>query len=66
MFGGFAAPELAVRIADSQPKLVITSTCGLEGAKVLPYMPLVDRYVGKRFEHPGTLSLAKTSPISFR
>lgn len=42
VFGGFAAPELAKRIDDAQPKLLLTASCGIEGQKLLPYKPLVD------------------------
>lgn len=42
VFGGFAANELAVRIDDAKPALIITASCGIEGQKVLPYKPLVD------------------------
>ncbi|MFJ8823694.1 propionyl-CoA synthetase [Streptomyces sp. NPDC102467] len=43
VFGGFAAPELAVRIDDAAPKAVVAASCGIEGAKVVPYKPLLDR-----------------------
>ncbi len=43
VFGGFAANELASRIEDSQAKLVISASCGLEPARVLEYKPLLDR-----------------------
>tara|TARA_B110000208_G_scaffold116360_1_gene142658 strand:+ start:1335 stop:3368 length:2034 start_codon:yes stop_codon:yes gene_type:complete len=43
VFGGFAAAELAIRVDDAAPKVVIAATCGLEGAKgALPYMPAVN------------------------
>jgi propionyl-CoA synthetase len=42
VFGGFAAKELAARIDDAQPKLVIAASCGIERAKVLPYQPILD------------------------
>ena len=42
VFGGFAAQELAKRIAHCQPKLIITASCGIEGKRVIPYKPLVD------------------------
>ncbi|MBH0113180.1 AMP-binding protein [Novosphingobium sp. YJ-S2-02] len=42
VFGGFAAHELAKRIDDATPLLVMTASCGIEGSKVLPYKPLVD------------------------
>mmetsp|Transcript_26088 Transcript_26088/g.71856 ORF Transcript_26088/g.71856 Transcript_26088/m.71856 type:complete len:709 (+) Transcript_26088:150-2276(+) len=43
VFGGFAAPELAKRLQDCQPKVVITASCGVEPKRVVPYMPLVER-----------------------
>ena len=42
VFGGFAAPELANRIDDCTPKLIITDSCGLEPGKVIQYRPIVD------------------------
>ena len=42
VFGGFAAKELAMRIDDASPKVIVTASCGIEGAKVLPYKPMVD------------------------
>ena len=42
VFGGFAANELAVRIDDAEPALIITASCGVEGKKLLPYKPLID------------------------
>jgi propionyl-CoA synthetase len=45
VFGGFAAPELATRIDDATPKLVISASCGIEGNRVIPYKPLLDRAI---------------------
>jgi propionyl-CoA synthetase len=45
VFGGFAAPELAVRIDDARPAAVLTASCGLEGSKVIDYMPLLNRAI---------------------
>ena len=45
VFGGFAAPELATRIDDAKPKLVITASCGIEVNRVIPYKPLLDRAI---------------------
>ena len=42
VFGGFAAKELANRIEDSRPKLIITASCGLEPGKVIKYVPIVE------------------------
>ena len=42
VFGGFAAPELAVRIDDAAPKVIVSASCGVEFQTVIPYKPLVD------------------------
>jgi len=42
VFGGFAPRELATRIDDATPKVLMTATCGIEFDQVIPYMPLVD------------------------
>ncbi|RUO41523.1 propionyl-CoA synthetase [Pseudidiomarina aestuarii] len=52
VFGGFAPHELAVRIDDAQPKLLITASCGIEVDKVLPYKPLVDAAIDKATHQP--------------
>ncbi|MBL1378467.1 propionyl-CoA synthetase [Zobellella iuensis] len=45
VFGGFAAHELAVRIEDAEPRVLLTASCGIEVNKVIPYKPLVDKAV---------------------
>ena len=42
VFGGFAAPELATRIDDCKPCLIMTASCGIEPGRVIPYKPLLD------------------------
>lgn len=42
VFGGFAARELAVRIDDSQPKVIVSASCGIEPNRVVEYKPLLD------------------------
>ncbi|MGB7983386.1 MAG: propionyl-CoA synthetase [Candidatus Nanopelagicales bacterium] len=42
VFGGFAAEELAVRIDDAQPKVVLSASCGIEPKRVIAYKPLLD------------------------
>lgn len=42
VFGGFAAPELASRIDDATPKLIVAASCGIEFSTVIPYKPLLD------------------------
>ena len=45
VFGGFAAPELAKRIDDAKPKLIITASCGLEPGRIVEYKPLLDEAI---------------------
>lgn len=45
VFGGFAAPELAVRIKDCKPNVILCSSCGIEGDKIIQYKPLVDEAI---------------------
>jgi propionyl-CoA synthetase len=42
VFGGFAAAELASRIEDATPKVVVTASCGIEPGRVVAYKPLLD------------------------
>jgi propionyl-CoA synthetase len=42
VFGGFAAHELASRIDDAKPKVVVSASCGLEPGRVIAYKPLLD------------------------
>jgi propionyl-CoA synthetase len=43
VFGGFAPPQLAARIDDARPHLVLYASCGIEGGRIVSYKPLVDR-----------------------
>ena len=45
VFGGFASNELATRIDDAKPKVVLSASCGIEVNRVIPYKPLLDRAV---------------------
>ena len=45
VFGGFAAPELAARIDDAAPKVVVTASCGIEGTRIVEYKPMLDRAI---------------------
>ena len=42
VFGGFAASELASRIADAKPRVIVSASCGLEPGRVVKYKPLLD------------------------
>jgi propionyl-CoA synthetase len=45
VFGGFAAKELAVRIDDAAPKVIVSASCGIEAKRVIEYKPLLDRAI---------------------
>ena len=46
VFGGFAPRELAMRIDDAQPKVILSASCGIEGQRVIAYKPLLDEAIG--------------------
>jgi propionyl-CoA synthetase len=54
VFGGFAAAELAVRIDDAKPKVVLSTSCGIEGSRIIKYKPLLD----------GAIELAEHKPTN--
>ena len=43
VFGGFAPPELALRIDDAKPKVILTASCGIEVKRIIEYKPLIDK-----------------------
>ncbi|MEQ1712233.1 MAG: AMP-binding protein, partial [Hyphomicrobium sp.] len=45
VFGGFAAAELATRIDDAKPKVILSASCGIEGARTVVYKPLLDKAI---------------------
>ena len=45
VFGGFAAAELATRISDARPRVIVSASCGIEVSRVIPYKPLLDRAI---------------------
>lgn len=45
VFGGFVPHELAIRIDDAKPKVVVSASCGIEMSKVLPYKSMVDKAI---------------------
>ncbi|MBX9702228.1 MAG: AMP-binding protein, partial [Acetobacteraceae bacterium] len=54
VFGGFAAAELAARIADAEPKAIISASCGIEPGRVVAYKPLLDAAIALSPHKPGT------------
>ena len=57
VFGGFAAKELATRIDDAKPKLVLTASCGIEPGRVVQYKPLLDLAIELSVAKPETVLL---------
>jgi propionyl-CoA synthetase len=64
VFGGFAAPELAVRLADATPKLVVTASCGLEPGRMVAYKPLLDAAIDLSPHKPERVLLLQRPMLS--
>ena len=54
VFGGFAAKELATRIDDAEPKVVLTASCGVEPGRIVEYKPLLDLAISLAKHKPAT------------
>ena len=52
VFGGFAPPELAVRLDDATPKVLLTASCGIEISRVIEYKPIVDKAIAMATHKP--------------
>ena len=52
VFGGFAATELATRIDDAKPKVILSASCGLEPGRVIAYKPLLDGAIERSSHKP--------------
>jgi propionyl-CoA synthetase len=52
VFGGFAADELATRIDDACPKLIVSASCGIEVNRVVPYKPMLDKAINSAKHKP--------------
>ena len=45
VFGGFAPKELAVRIDDARPTVIVSASCGIEGKKIIEYLPMLNKAI---------------------
>src|SRR5215211_8748933 len=54
VFGGFAPRELATRIDDAKPKVIISASCGIELNRAVPYKPLLDEAIRLSAHKPST------------
>jgi propionyl-CoA synthetase len=52
VFGGFAAHELATRIDDAKPRVILSASCGIEVSRVVPYKPLLDAAIAEARTKP--------------
>ncbi|MFD2237927.1 AMP-binding protein [Aureimonas populi] len=59
VFGGFAARELAMRIEDAQPRVVLSASCGIEPSRVIPYKPLLDAAIEQSRHKPQACVILK-------
>ena len=53
VFGGFAPAELAARIDDAKPKVIVSASCGLEPTRVVEYKPMLDESIALATHKPG-------------
>ncbi|MCB2226338.1 MAG: propionyl-CoA synthetase [Desulfarculaceae bacterium] len=63
VFGGFAPKELAVRINDAAPKVMISASCGIEGKKIIAYKPLLDRAIELATHKPSHCIILKRPQV---
>jgi propionyl-CoA synthetase len=59
VFGGFAARELATRIDDATPKMILSASCGVEASRVISYKPLLDQAIELARHKPRTVILQR-------
>src|SRR5215831_6262782 len=52
VFGGFAAHELALRIDDAKPKLIVSASCGIEVKRIIEYKPILDKAIDEAAHKP--------------
>jgi len=55
VFGGFAAHELATRIDDAEPKLIVTASCGIEPTRIVAYLPLAAAAIDQAKHKPESI-----------
>jgi propionyl-CoA synthetase len=66
VFGGFAAKEVATRIDDAEPKVVLTASCGIEPGRIVEYKPLLDLAIGLSKAKPNSVIVFQRPQIEAR
>ena len=64
VFGGFAAAELAKRIDDCQPKLIVSASCGHEPSRIVYYKPLLDQAIEQANHKPQTCVIYQRDAVT--
>ena len=64
VFGGFAAKELAIRIDDAEPKVIVSASCGIEISKVIPYKPLLDNAIELSTHKPSSCVIYQREQVT--
>ena len=59
VFGGFASHELATRIDDAQPAVIVTASCGIEPTRVIEYKPMLDHALTRTAHQPRALVIVQ-------
>src|ERR1700759_1269391 len=66
VFGGFAAKELATRIDDAEPKVILTASCGVEPGRIVEYKPLLDLAISLARHKPATCVVYQRPQVEAR
>jgi len=61
VFGGFAASELAIRIDDAKPRVVLSASCGIEGKRLVIYKPLLNEAISLAEHQPNSCVILQRS-----
>jgi propionyl-CoA synthetase len=63
VFGGFAPAELAARIEDAQPKVVVAASCGIEPSRVVEYKPMLDAALDRSSHKPESVIVLQREQV---
>ncbi len=63
VFGGFAPAELAARIEDAKPKVVLSASCGIEPSRTIPYKPLLDAALDRSSHKPESVIVLQREQV---
>ena len=64
VFGGFAPAELAARIDDAKPVVVVTASCGIEPTRTVPYLPMLDAAIERSSHTPQTVLVVQRPQLT--